>query len=139
VFLDLDLTGTNWPALVVSILCIAFAGVSLALFLGNFVLVVRNYNEFAATFQGAVILLSGAIIPHSSLPEPLGVVAHALPVTSGLTAFRGAIAGMPLSEAASSLAPELGVGAAFLLLGFLTQRIFVRVAKRTGTLHSWAN
>lgn len=139
IFLALDLSHMNWMTLIVASLCISFSSTALALFLGNFVLVVRTYNEFAAMFQGAVMLLSGAIIPLSVLPGPLAVVGLLLPVTSGLPAFRGAFTGAPLDQVSSALVAELGVGAAYLLLGFATQRMFVQLAKRTGTMHTWAN
>jgi ABC-type polysaccharide/polyol phosphate export permease len=139
IFLALDLSHVNWLTLLMASLVIAFASTAMALFLGNFVLVVRTYNEFAALFQGAVMLLSGAVIPHDVLPAPLAAFGHLFPVTSGLPAFRGAFAGAPLNEAGSFLLAELTLGVAYLALGFVSQRMFVNVARRTGTLHTWAN
>lgn len=139
IFLGLDLSLVSWLSLVTAAFCIAFSSTAFALFLGNFVLVVRNYNEFAATFQGAVMLLSGAIIPRDRLPVVLAELGQLLPVTTGLTAFRGAFNGASLDKIGVPLAVELALGCAYLLLGYLSQHAFARLARRTGTMHTWAD
>ena len=139
VFLGLDVRQTDWLTLACATAGMSFSCTALALFVGNFVLVVRGYLEFAGLFHGALMLLSGAIIPTHLLPVPLGLVGQLLPVTAGLVAFRAAFSGAGLGVVGGALYQELAVGIAYLVTGFITQQLFAHLAKRRGTLEVWTS
>lgn len=134
VFLHLDLSRTNWPLLACSAALIGASSTAFGLFAGNFALVLREWTNLSALLQGGVIALAGAVIPAASLPDPLRWVAQLLPMTTGLTAFRGAFTGAGFEHVASALLGELALGLAYAAAGALLFGFFEAASRRRGTL-----
>ncbi|MEU7741918.1 ABC transporter permease [Nonomuraea sp. NPDC049158] len=70
----------------------------------------QRVDSFITNVASYLLLaLTGAVAPLERLPDPLEAVAHGLPMTNGLLAIRGALAGGPwLGHAAAEAAVGLG-------------------------------
>jgi ABC-type polysaccharide/polyol phosphate export permease len=133
-FLGLDLAPVNWVTFLAATSAMAFAAIGFASFLGPFGLIVRDFLGFTGLMQGAVLVLTGAIIPRSLLPAPLAAVGPFLPLTAGLEAFRAAFRGEGVAAAAELLQRELLVGLSYFAVGYLLLRTFEILARRAGTI-----
>ena len=123
-----------FPALTVSIVLTAFAMVGFGLLLGGIALYLRTSIILGNIFLFVGLLLSGVNFPLSSLPLPLQWAGDALPLTWGLAAIRGALAGDSLGSVAVlwgavGLAALVSFGAAVTLW-----RVFERRALATGSI-----
>ena len=86
------------PALAVSIVLTGFAMVGFGLLLGGVALYLRTSIILGNIFLFIGLLLSGVNFPLSSLPTPLQWIGDALPLTWGVAAVRGVLAGDPLPQ-----------------------------------------
>lgn len=132
VFLDLDLTETNWLVLACSVLLIGLSCAAFSLFVGVFTIVFRDWLIIASVATGLLLLLTGVVIPVDRLPTPLNYVGQVLPLTHGLGAFRDAFSGASMASAGRSLCWELAVAAGYSIVGYFLFRILEAYAKRTG-------
>jgi ABC-2 type transport system permease protein len=115
------------PGLVVSVVLTAIAMVGFGLLLGGVALYLRTSIILANIFLFIGLLLSGVNFPVSSLPPALQWIGYGLPLTWGLAAIRGAIAGdsfgaLALLWGAVALAGALSMGAAMGLWGYFERR-----------------
>ena len=132
-FLDLDFSSTDWPALACSVLLMVAACLAFSLFLGNLVLKLRTWVFVFTITNGLVVVLSGVLIPTSDFPFPLPGIAHLLPLTHGLQAFRHAFEGVGVASAGWDLLGELLVAVGYGTAGPILFRLLEAHAKRTGT------
>ncbi|HLY76650.1 MAG TPA: ABC transporter permease [Thermoplasmata archaeon] len=124
----------SWPALLVSIVLMAFAMVGFGLLLAGVALYLRTSIILGNIFLFVGLLLSGVNFPLSSLPTPLQWAGDALPLTWGLAAIRAAIAGESLGHVAVlwgavGLAAGVSFGAAIGLW-----KVFEHRALATGSI-----
>ncbi len=134
--LDLDLSRTNWPALVLLFALVSFSCLSFAMFLGNFSIAFRDWF-IALTFANGILLaLTGVIVPTSELPGLLGEVGHILPLTHGLSGLRESVAGAGIGTVKDDILYELILGLSYMLAGGVLFRLVEANAKRTGTYES---
>ena len=122
------------PALAVSVILTALAMVGFGLLLGGVALYLRTSIILGNIFLFIGLLVSGVNFPTSNLPLPLQYAGDALPLTWGLAAIRGAIAGDPLGTlgllwGAVALSGLVSVGLAIGLWG-----VFERRALATGSI-----
>jgi ABC-2 type transport system permease protein len=122
------------PSLAVSIVLTAFAMVGFGLMLGGVALYLRTSIILGNIFLFIGLIFSGVNFPLSQLPPALRYVGDALPLTWGLAAVRGTIAGnsLPALEllwGAVALSAVLAFGGAVLLW-----EIFERRALATGSI-----
>ncbi len=115
------------PGLAVSVVLTALAMVGFGLLLGGVALYLRTSIILGNIFLFIGLLLSGVNFPVSSLPLPLQYLGDALPLTWGLAAIRGAIAGDSLGAlgllwGAVALSGVISVGLAMGLWGFFERR-----------------
>jgi ABC-2 type transport system permease protein len=133
-FLGLGFERTDWPALVISILVIALSSTGAALLIGNFGIIINDWSTAYGAFVGAMLALTGVIIPVDSLPAFLRPLSQALPFTHGLAAFRSAFAGGSLPSIGNNLLLELAIGAVYAAVGLVMYRWMEQEAKRRGIL-----
>jgi ABC-2 type transport system permease protein len=77
-----------------------------------------------------VMTFAGVHVPPSFWPAPLRLMAQVLPVTHGLAAVRGILAGASPAAALGSVLLELAVSAGWLVLGWLAYSLVVKDARR---------
>jgi len=115
------------PGLAVSVVLTAMAMVGFGLLLGGVALYLRTSIILGNIFLFIGLLLSGVNFPVTNLPVPLQYLGDALPLTWGLSAIRGAIAGDSLGAlgvlwSAVALSGLVSVGLAMALWGFFERR-----------------
>ena len=135
-FLGLDFSHLNWLSLVVSALIIAASGTAAGLFIGNFAIIINDWATAYGAFAGAMLALTGVVIPVSSLPGFVSIISQGLPLTHGLVAFRAAFAGESLATIGNNILLELLVGLCYAVVGVALFRFMEREAKRRGVLDS---
>lgn len=81
-----------------------------------------------------VMAFCGVNVPTSFWPAPVRALAEILPVTHGLLAIRGVLAGHSVTSILSEVALELAVGAGWLLVASVSIDRTVRHGIRTGSL-----
>ncbi len=85
--------------------------------------------------SSGVWFLSGAMFPVESLPRPLALVAHAIPLTYAVDGMRKALLqGESLAGMAPTLVALAGFGAALLPLALWSLTLSLRHARQNGTL-----
>jgi len=115
------------PALALSVVLTAFAMVGFGLLLGGVALYLRTSLIIGNIFLFVGLLLSGVNFPLSELPLPLQYAGYCLPLTWGLLAIRGAVAGDGLGTlailwGAVAAAAAVSFGAAISLWEFFERR-----------------
>jgi ABC-2 type transport system permease protein len=130
----LDLAHADVPGLGLSILTAAISTVGMGCLLGVVALVFLDiYMIWNAVFL-LLLVIAGVNIPPAQLPGWLQPLSEIVPLTRSVAAARQSVAGASLSAIAPDLAGDLGIGAAYLLLGFVLLRRMEVVARRAGTL-----
>ena len=131
---DMELAGLNWPTAIFSLMLMAASCTAFAMFIGNLTIVSRNFNYYLGSVSGAILGLTGMVIPRGELPWFLGEVGAILPITHSLVAFRTAFAGEGLGAVWDHLGLELLVGIAYTVAGAIFYQLIESEAKRRGIL-----
>ena len=134
--LDMDLSRVNWPVLTLTVLAITISSCAAAALFGNLTIVMNDWVLMYRIFAGVLIVLTGVIIPISSLPAPLAVVSHFLPLTHGLVAFRSAFGGADIQSLLGPLLGEFIVGLGYAILGVVVYHAAEVFAKRRGIVET---
>jgi ABC-2 type transport system permease protein len=132
--LNLDLSQTNLPSLLLVILLTSFSTAGLGLALGSLSLVTRNVMFVNNTAFFGLIILSGANIAVEKFPLIIQKISYALPLTRGISSARAIVAGTPLSTLYPVLGTELAIGILYAVLGYFLFSVFEYQAKKRGTL-----
>jgi ABC-2 type transport system permease protein len=146
-FVDLDLSHTNWVGLIVTLMVSSLAFIGLGLIAATLpVMSPERGAEATNIFQGSLLLVSGIYYPIEVLPTWLQPLAKLSPATYALSACRklmgvdspadetGKFIGAPISEILPELATLLLMGMVMIPLGLW---IFGQVeywAKKKGKL-----
>ncbi|MDQ2087631.1 ABC transporter permease [Herbivorax sp. ANBcel31] len=88
-----DLSGTNWLLVLVSIILIAITSTFLGLFIAVSVSEVFEAQTFSNFFRFPMMFLCGLFIPISNLPTIIQPLSYILPLTYGADLLKGAING----------------------------------------------
>ena len=136
--LDFDLSETDWLTMSLAVVLIVASCTAFALFVGNFVIIFREWFVVMSVTNLIMFPLTGVIIPRASLPGVLSEVGHVLPLTHGLVAFRESFTGASVASVGNDLLLELAVGLAYAVGGFLLFRLVEAAAKRRGLLEDVA-
>jgi ABC-2 type transport system permease protein len=129
--LGVDFGRADWPGVLLSYAAMAASVTLFALCLGNLVIVFREWSIMLAFVQTALISLTGVVVPRDELPPGLRQSGDVIPLSHGLQALRGSIAGQGLGAVADELMLELAVGLLFALLGFTLYTSIERQARRS--------
>jgi len=134
---------TNPLALIVAVVLTAFTMAGFGLLIGGFCFFFRNPMVFANIFTFTLLIFCGVNFPVSSLPLAIQPVSYIFPLTYGLSAARSAIGdvtiaqpGVDLIQIAPTLAQQLAVGLAAMLIGYLLFRSFENNARKTGKMEA---
>ena len=127
-----------WPEALLVIPLTALVGISaycFSTFLAGVIIAHRNINNLVVnTTIVALMALCGVNVPVSFFPEWLERIAQLLPITDGLEAIRGVLAGDPWSTVAAHVGAELLAASGWLALALLTFGRFIRAGQRDGSL-----
>ena len=132
VFVGLDLSTTNWPTLLISVLLICFSCTAFGLFISVFAIVMRDWLVISAAASGILVVFTGVVIPVNELPFSLAFIGDVLPLTHGVAAFRGAFVGAGVSSVWGDLLWESSVGIGYGFFGYVFFRFVEADAKRRG-------
>jgi len=131
-----DFSLTNPIALIVAIVLTAFTMAGFGLLIGGFCFFFRNPMVFANIFTFCLLIFCGVNFPVTSLPAVIQPVSYVFPLTYGLTAARNAIAGQDIIQIGPTLAIQLVVGVASMLIGYVLFRSFENNARKTGKMEA---
>jgi ABC-2 type transport system permease protein len=127
---------TNILALALTVALTAFTMAGFGLLIGGFCFFFRNPMVFANIFTFALLIFCGVNFPVQSLPVAVQPVSYIFPLTYGLTAARNAITGADLVAIAPTLAQQITVGLAAMLIGYMLFRLFENNARKTGKIEA---
>ncbi len=123
-------------ALTLTVFLTAFTMAGFGLFIGGLSFFFRNPMVFANIFTFVLLIFCGVNFPVQSLPNVIQPVSYLFPLTYGITAARSAISGGNLIQIAPTLALQLVVGLAAMVVGFLFFRSFENNARKTGKMEA---
>jgi ABC-2 type transport system permease protein len=127
-----------WPRvlLVVPLVClVALASYALALFLGGWIVRAPAFRNVASNVTHTTIMaIAGVNVPVAFYPRPVEWLAEVLPLTHGLRAIRGVLAGSAAGAVLGNAALELAVGLGWLVLALLTFERFAEHGRRDGSI-----
>lgn len=123
-------------ALTFTVFLTAFTMAGFGLFIGGLSFFFRNPMVFANIFTFVLLIFCGVNFPVQSLPNVIQPVSYLFPLTYGVTAARSAISGGNLIQIAPTLALQLVVGFAAMVVGFLFFRSFENSARKTGKMEA---
>jgi len=127
---------TDVLALTLTVFLTAFTMAGFGLFIGGLSFFFRNPMVFANIFTFVLLIFCGVNFPVQSLPTVIQPVSYLFPLTYGVTAARSAISGENLIQIAPTLALQLIVGFAAMIVGFLFFRSFENNARKTGKMEA---
>jgi len=123
-------------ALTLTVFLTAFTMAGFGLFIGGLSFFFRNPMVFANIFTFVLLIFCGVNFPVQSLPTVIQPISYLFPLTYGITAARSAISGGNLIQIAPTLALQLVVGFAAMVIGFLFFRSFENNARKTGKMEA---
>jgi ABC-2 type transport system permease protein len=123
-------------ALTLTVFLTAFTMAGFGLFIGGLSFFFRNPMVFANIFTFVLLIFCGVNFPVQSLPTVIQPVSYLFPLTYGITAARSAISGGNLIQIVPTLALQLVVGLAAMVVGFLFFRSFENNARKTGKMEA---
>ncbi len=122
-------------AVIVSMLCLIVATFALGFAVAGIFVLSRRANLLANFFQSPIYLLSGMLVPISSLPWSMRILASVFPLSSGMTALRASLlGGAGFMDVSGDLARLLLLSSALFLFGLYMLRRVENVAKRGAEL-----
>jgi ABC-2 type transport system permease protein len=135
--LDVSFTAAELRGLAVAAAVSSFACTAFGLCLGSLGFRGRNVTLFADMVAGSMLLVSGANVPLERLPDWIQAVSKVIPLTHGIAAGRRLADGAALRDVSGLLGAELGIGAAYLVLGLVLLRFFEYEGRRSATLEAF--
>ena len=109
------------------------AAMGFGLFLSAFGLVSDSMHLILNVVYSAMLILCGANFPIADLPAPAQVLSYMLPLTRSIEGANMLFGTVDGARLLSLLAQELGVGAIYAILGYITLKICEKVAIRRAT------
>jgi ABC-2 type transport system permease protein len=131
-FFGMDLSGTNIPLLLLTLVISVFAASGLGLLIGSLGLVITDMNLIMNLASMGLLALSGANFPIEKLPVFMQKLCYVLPLTRGIKASRLLVTGSGFSSVQSLIAGEFIIGVAYTLTGYLLLRYMERRSRHTG-------
>jgi ABC-2 type transport system permease protein len=131
-----DFGQANALALAVTIVLTAFTMAGFGLMIGGFSFYFRDPMIFANIFTFILLIFCGVNFPIQNLPAWAQPISYIFPLTYGVTAARNAIQGETLLTISPTLAQQILVGLASMMLGFLFFRSFENAARKSGKIEA---
>jgi ABC-2 type transport system permease protein len=134
ILMGLDLSNTDIPALILTIVITTISTCGLGLLLGCLALITVNVMFVNNFVYFLLLVFSGANVRLSEMPAWVQAISIGLPLTRGIAAARLLVQGASLADVIPLLLGELGIGLIYGILGYWLFSAFEVVAKRRGTL-----
>jgi len=122
------------PSLALLIILASFASTGLGMVTGSIGLRMRDVPIIANLTMAVLLIFCGVNVPLDALPRWMHLAADGLPLTHVIAAARRVADGASLGDVRSLIFTELGLGLAYLLVGFVLLRWFERQGRRHGSL-----
>jgi ABC-2 type transport system permease protein len=122
------------PGLALLVLLASFACTGLGMLTGAVGLRMRDVPIIANLTMAVLLIFCGVNVPLDKLPRWMHLAADGLPLTHAIAAARRVADGASLGSVTTSVLVELGLGFAYLMLGFALLRWFELEGRRHGTL-----
>jgi ABC-type polysaccharide/polyol phosphate export permease len=104
------------PILAACVLVMSISIIAFCMMLGVVVSALEEWLPILSLGSATLFLLTGVLIPASSLPQPLGTVSAVLPMTYGLIAYRQVVDGFTGEGFFASITSELMVAMLYSIL-----------------------
>jgi ABC-2 type transport system permease protein len=127
---------TDILALTVVVILTSFTMSGFGLLIGGLSFFFRNPMVFANIFTFVLLIFCGVNFSIQNLPAAIQPVSYLFPLTYGVTAARNAISGANLIQISPTLALQLVVGFASMVIGFVLFRTFENNARKTGKMEA---
>lgn len=134
VVFGLRLPESAWPGMLLAIFAASLSAVGLGFFLGAVALVVLDAVFLGNVVMFALLLLTGANVALTDLPEWARAIGEALPLTHTIVAARLYAAGADVGAGFPLLLGDVAIGTIWALGGFTLFRVLELQARRRGTL-----
>jgi ABC-2 type transport system permease protein len=134
VILDVSVPTSSLLPLIVTVLVTAFACTGLGIVNAAMGLRWRETALLSNLLLYFLLLAAGVNVPLDLLPGWLSTIAQGIPVTHGVEAARGLVAGESLIDVAPTLGAELLVGLVYATVGLFFVRLFELEARRGASL-----
>jgi ABC-2 type transport system permease protein len=128
------IAASAYAPIVLVIAVSAFACTGLGLINAGLGLIARETAVLSNILFGALLILSGANVPLSSLPGWLRVVSDGIPLTHGIAAARKLAAGSSFSSVIGLVAAEALIGLVYASFGYTLIRGTETISRRRATL-----
>ena len=102
--------------------------------MGDLVLLLKSFQNLYMASLGIIVGLTGVVVPVSDLPLIFEAIAHMLPISHGLVAFRDSLAGAGFSDVVGNLVLEAVVATSYALVGYVGFVVVERQLKLRGTM-----
>ncbi len=135
--LGLDLHRADLAGLALVIVVVTFSTSGLGLLIGSISLMTLNVMFVNNTIFFVLLVFSGANLPLAQMPGWIQWGGAVLPMTRGIQAARGLVAGQSIAQVWPLLAWEVAIGAVFALAGYAVFAWFESQARRLGTLEGF--
>jgi len=134
VFFKIDLREINIGVLFIIVLVAMFAVSGFGLLIGVCSLLTTETNILLNLCNMALIALSGANFPVSSLPFGLKVISSCLPLSRSVKAINIMLDGGTINDIVGLLKGEVFIGLLTIIIGYIMLRVVSDVARKNGTL-----
>jgi ABC-2 type transport system permease protein len=131
-----DLSQTNPWLTALCVLTISFTACGFGFILGSLSLRTREAWTVTTVLYLALLIFSGVNFPVEVLPKALQWVSQSIPLTRGIAAARGAMAGADWASIQALLAGELLVGMIYIGVGYLLFSWFEKLSLVDGQIEA---
>jgi ABC-2 type transport system permease protein len=134
--LDFHPPVSSLPALALILLVTVCANTAFAMALGAVGMRARDVFFSSNLMYYVMLLVCGVNVPLDQLPGWLAAIGRALPLTHGIEAARGVVAGRSLGGVEHLVLTEVGVGVVWGLVALLLFRFFEAESRRRASLET---
>lgn len=134
VVFGVSLANIPWGMFLISIFVTMFSFTGFGLLLSVFGLVSDSINFILNFMEYILLLFTGANIPIEQYPYPVRTISYMLPMTRGIKAIRGYIAGRDLEYCMHLLFSEMLLGIMYFLLAAIIVKWVEKIAIKNGRL-----
>jgi ABC-2 type transport system permease protein len=132
--LHLHLSVDRLGGIGIALLASCFACAGLGLCIGSLSFRTRSITLLADTLSGVFLIVTGANVPLSRLPNSFQTLANFIPLTHGIHAARALANGHTLADVLPTIGKEAIVGIAYFTVGIAMLHYFEHTARHAGSL-----
>jgi ABC-2 type transport system permease protein len=132
--LNVDIPRSSIPGIALVIAVAAFSCTGLGLINAAVSLRVRENAVLSNVIFGFLLIFTGANVPLDELPGWMSAISHVLPFTHAIAAARDLADGASLASVMDTVATEVLIGLAYLVIGYALLRFFEWQGRKYATL-----